>query len=92
MEQPTHQTQQEGCRVVFKCIAQGKKNLSYQWRKDRMKMQGKQSCTLVLDSVKVCDFGCYSCDVTYADGGSECLESSAAELDVSPPDGMSEYN
>ena len=92
-EHPTSQETKEGSTVEFKCKVQGKKKVLYQWLKDGAEIQGQNSCTLVLDSVKLRDFGCYACEVRYADSqlGSECVESSPAELDVTPCDGMSKY-
>ena len=52
---------------------------------------GQRNSSLVLDPVKVEDFGNYKCEVKYDDGDSEkCVTSLPAELDVIPSDGMSE--
>ena len=59
-----------------------KKTVFYQWLKDETELEGKRHFSLVLDSVKMIDFGSYKCRVKYEHGESE--ESSAAELDVKP--------
>ena len=90
-EHPKSQEQREGSTVEFKCEVQGRKGVSYQWFKDRTtKLQGQNSAILVLDSVKLRDFGCYTCEVKSIDGR-QCVESSPAMLDVTPGDGMSKF-
>ena len=88
-EHPTSQKQKEGSKVEFKCKAQGRREVSYQWLKDRTEIQGQNSPILSLDHVKLCDFGSYTCEVRSTDG--QCVESSPAMLDVSPGDGMSKF-
>lgn len=90
VEHPSNQEQKEGSRVEFKCKVHGKKKVSYQWLKEGTEMQGQNGSSLVLDPVKLRDFGCYACKVKGADG-SDCVESSPATLDVTPRDGMSKY-
>ena len=72
--------------MEFKCNVQGNKKVFYQWLKDGAKMQGQNSSSLVLGCVTMRDFGCYVCDVN--DANADCIRSSAAVLDVTPPDGM----
>ena len=91
MVQPRHQEQKEGSRVEFKCNISGETEARYQWLKDDSKIQGQRNSSLVLDPVKVEDFGNYKCEVKYDDGDSEkSVTSLPAELDVIPSDGMSE--
>ena len=91
MVQPRHQEQKEGSRVEFECNISGETEVRYQWFKDDSKIQGQRNSSLVLDPVKVEDFGNYKCEVKYDDGDSEkCVTSLPAELDVIPSDGMSE--
>jgi len=85
-EHPSNQEQQEGSRMEFKCKVHGKKKVIYQWLKDGTEIQGQNGSSLVLDPVKLRDFGCYACRVKGADG-SACVESSPATLDVTPRDG-----
>ena len=75
--------------MEFKCEVQGRKEVSYQWFKDGTKLQGENSPMLILDPVKLRDFGCYSCEVKSTDG--QCVESYPATLDVTPGDGMSKF-
>ena len=89
--QPRHQEQKEGSRVKFECNISGETEVRYQWFKDDSKIQGQRNSSLVLDPVKVEDFGNYKCEVKYDDGDSEKrVTSLPAELDVIPSDGMSE--
>ena len=91
MVQPRHQEQKEGSRVEFECNISGETEARYQWFKDDSKIQGQRNSSLVLDPVKVEDFGNYKCEVKYDDGDSEkCVTSLPAELDVIPCDGMGE--
>ena len=91
MVQPRHQEQKEGSRVEFECNISGEREARYQWFKDDSKIQGQRNPSLVLDPVKVEDFGNYKCEVKYDDGDSEkCVTSLPAELDVIPSDGMGE--
>ena len=91
MVQPRHQEQKEGSRVKFECNISGETEVRYQWFKDDSTIQGQRNPSLVLDPVKVKDFGNYKCEVKYDDGDSEKrVTSLPAELDVIPSDGMSE--
>lgn len=62
--------------------------MSYQWFKDGEEMQGQYSSTIVLDCVELRDFGCYECQVSFANG--DYIASFSGELDVFPRDGMGE--
>ena len=74
--------------LVFKCKARGNSKLTYQWYKDGAELQGKDEGTLVLKSVTLPDFGWYNC---VASCPSDRVESSLAELNVTPHDGRSTY-
>ena len=89
MEQPSSQKIKEGLNVelVFKCKARENSKLTYQWYKDGKMLQGGNEDTLVLKSVRMLDFGWYMCVASCKDGSSLRLESSPAELDVTPRDG-----
>ena len=71
--------------------AQGKKKVFYQWLKDGTKMRGQNNSTLAMDSVGLCDFGFYSCQVRYADSHGRGVTSYPAIVDIAPRDGMSKY-
>lgn len=96
MEQPKDQRGKEGSKVVFRCEARGKNKITYQWLKDKLMLLEQTNSSLVFDSVKPCDFGCYSCEVRCSDGQNKSepvkLLSRAAELDVLPREGMSKYH
>lgn len=72
-------------------MVQEKYEVRYQWFKDDTELQRQNSCSLVLDSVKMCDFGCYSCQVTRIGGESQPVTSDPADLEVVPCDEMSKY-
>ncbi|XP_073252769.1 uncharacterized protein [Porites lutea] len=92
MQQPTDQKGKEGTKVVFRCEARGKNKVTYQWLKDGLKLQGQTNSSLVFDSVKPRDFGCYCCEVRCSDGQNKSepvrVLSGVAELDVLPREGM----
>ena len=88
---PASQEKKEGARVKLKCKAQGKKKVFYQWLKDGTKMRGQNGSTLALDSVELCDFGFYSCQVRYADSHGRGVSSYPAIVDIAPRDGLSKY-
>jgi len=87
--EPKQQKQKEGSRVEFKCIHHGNEKVFYIWRKDNTEISGQCSSTLVLDSVKLRDFGYYECAVVL-DSDDAIVPSSPGELDVVPLDGKSE--
>ena len=76
---------------MFKCKPPGNSKLSYQWSKDDTKLQGEDEGTLVLKYVTLYDFGYYKCVASLKDSPSVSVESSLAELDVTPRDGTSKY-
>ncbi len=77
--------------LVFKCKARDNScKLSYQWFKDDTELQGKNEPILGLKSVTLPDFGCYKCCASCKDKPSDKVESSPADLDVTPCDGTSE--
>ena len=92
-EHPKTQTQPEGSRVELKCIGKGEKVI-YEWFKDEERLPEEKSSSLILDPLKVQDFGFYRCELkscTDADQhNSSFVTSRTAELDVAPSDGRSE--
>lgn len=86
---PRHQEQKEGSRVEFKCNISGELEGRYQWFKEDSMMDGQRNSSLVLDPVKMEDFGNYKCEVKYDDADSvKCVTSLPAELDIVPREGM----
>ena len=74
-----------------KCEVPGGTQVSYQWLKDDQELEGKTSDTLLLDSVRIQDFGLYRCQVSRSgDTGMEPVKSEPAELIVTPGLGKSE--
>ena len=93
IQHPKRQKQKEGFRVEFscKCEVPGGTQVSYQWLKDDQELEGKTSDTLLLESVRIQDFGLYRCQVSRSgDTGMEPVKSEPAELIVTPGLGKSE--
>ena len=90
MQQPISQNQREGSKVEFTCgcQVQGNYEVWYQWLKDDTELQQQNSPSLILDSVKMHDFGCYRCRITHR-GGLGAVTSKPAFLEVSPREGQS---
>lgn len=82
---PTSPNIQAGSRVEFQCTVRGCEQVFYRWSKDGEVLSGKNTSTLILDPVKVQDFGIYKCAVRNdKHEDSSCQESKAVELDVKP--------
>ena len=63
----------------------------YRWFKDEQELHGENNSTLVLDSLKVQDFGFYKCVVRNDKrDDSSCVASEVVELEVTPAEGQSE--
>ena len=91
MQPPISQNQRDGSRVEFtcKCQVQGNCEVWYQWLKDDAELQQQNNASLILESVKMHDFGCYRCIITHRGGHGETVTSEPAFLEVSPPEGKS---
>ena len=82
-----------GSRVKFQCTVRGGQQVFYRWYKDQQELQGEDNSTLILDPVKVQDFGSYKCEVRSGKRyDSSCVESNVVDLDVTPAEGKSELN
>ena len=84
---------QAGSRVKFQCTVRGCQQdlVFYRWFKDEQELQGEANSTLILDPLKVQDFGSYRCEVrSVKRDDSSCVESAVVELDVRPAEGKSE--
>ena len=92
-QEPLTQTVKEGSKVelVFKCKARGNSELTYQWFNYCRELPGRNASTLSLKHVKLRDFGRYRCVARCKDSSSFSVDSSPAELDVTPRDGTSKY-
>lgn len=91
---PESKTATVGSKVTFECRGQEKSTkLLYQWFKDDEPLPNENASILVLDSVRLRDFGYYMCNVSHQDSYDEGSKSSLAKLDVTPDgeSGMSEY-
>ncbi|XP_074620698.1 uncharacterized protein LOC141879336 isoform X2 [Acropora palmata] len=84
---------QAGSRVKFQCTVRGCQQdlMFYWWFKDEQELQGEANSTLILDPLKVQDFGSYRCEVSRSNkrDDSSCVESDVVELDVTPAEGKS---
>ena len=82
---------QAGSRVEFQCTVRGCQQVLYRWYKDEQELQGEDNATLILDPLKVQDFGFYKCEVRSGKRyDSSWVESNVIGLDVTPANGKSE--
>ncbi|XP_015780805.1 PREDICTED: uncharacterized protein LOC107358729 isoform X2 [Acropora digitifera] len=81
---------QAGSRVEFRCVVNGCQQVLYRWFKDEQELPGGNNSTLILDPLKMQDFGSYRCEVR-SDKRDDvrCVESDVVELDVTPAGGKS---
>ncbi|XP_067040155.1 uncharacterized protein [Acropora muricata] len=81
---------QAGSRVEFRCEVNGCQQVLYRWFKDEQELPGGNNSTLILDQLKMQDFGSYRCEVR-SDKRDDvrCVESNVVELDVTPAEGKS---
>ena len=80
-----------GSRVEFICTGRESQQVFYQWYKDGQELQGQDNSSLILDPLKVQDFGFYKCEVrSDRRYDSSCVESNVVDLDVTPAEGKSE--
>ena len=82
---------QANSRVEFQCTVRGCQQVFYRWYKDEQELQEEDKSTLILDPLKVQDFGFYKCEVRSDKRyDSICVESNVVDLDVTPVEGKSE--
>ena len=83
-----------GSRVEFMCTGRESQQVFYQWYKDGQELQGQENSSLILDPLKVQDFGSYRCEVSRSNkrDDSSCVESAVVELDVTPAEGKGELS
>ncbi|XP_067040144.1 uncharacterized protein [Acropora muricata] len=81
---------QAGSRVEFRCEVNGCQQVLYRWFKDEQELPGGNNSTLILDPLKMQDFGSYRCEVRSDERDDvRCVESNVVELDVTPAGGKS---
>ena len=85
---PTGGTKCEGDMHVFSVVAKGK-NLSYQWFKDEVEIDGETSAELILLDLDVDDSGTYRCEVT---GDCGVTQQASASLAVSQKMVVNDYD
>ena len=77
--------------MEFQCTVRGCEQVFYRWSKDGQVLPREKTSTLILDPVKVQDFGFYECAVRNdKHEDSSWQKSKAVELDVKPPEGKRE--
>lgn len=89
--EPSSQAKREGSKVEFgfRCVAHGRDSkLIYTWFKDGVELcNTNYENTLLLKSITFRDFGWYKCRVNFEGNPVDVVESSLAELNVTPRDG-----
>ena len=85
---PRSQAVQEGRKLVLSCRTRSLPDVSYRWIKDDMEIPGANRSDLVLEPVRMQDFGRYFCRVWDKSGS---LTSEPADVDVFPSPHMSKY-
>ena len=78
--------------MEFKCkVRECVQQVFYQWYKDGQELHGEENSSLILNPLKVKDFGFYKCEVrSDKRDDSICGASQVEELDVTPAEGTSE--
>ena len=85
---PRSQAVQEGRELVLSCRTRGLPDVSYRWMKDDIEIPGANRSDLVLEPVRMQDFGRYFCRVWDKSGS---VTSESADVDVFPSPHMSKY-
>lgn len=86
IQMPQSQAVQEGKKLVLSCRTRGLPDVRYRWVKDDVEIPGANRSDLVLEPVRMQDFGCYLCRVWDKSGS---VTSDTAEIDVFPAPQMS---
>jgi hypothetical protein len=79
ISQPTDQGIWEGTRTTFNVRATNG-DISFQWRRNGVALEGQTNSDLTIDSVAIGDVGLYSCDVSKKDGNT--VPTRAASLNM----------
>ena len=88
IQMPRSQAVQEGRKLVLSCRTRSLPDVSYRWIKDDIEIPGANRSDLVLEPVRMQDFGRYCCRVWDKSGS---LTSEPADVDVFPSPHMSKY-
>ena len=88
IQMPRSQAVQEGRKLVLRCRTRSLPDVSYRWIKDDIEIPGASRSDLVLEPVRMLDFGRYFCRVWDKSGS---LTSEPADVDVFPSPHMSKY-
>ena len=88
IQMPRSQAVQEGRKLVLSCRTRSLPDVSYRWIKDDIEIPGANRSDLVLEPVRMHDFGRYFCRVWDKSGS---LTSEPADVDVFPSPHMSKY-
>jgi len=88
IQMPRSQAVQEGRKLVLSCRTRSLPDVSYRWIKDDIEIPGANRSDLVLEPVRMQDFGRYFCRVWDKSGS---LTSEPADVDVFPSPHMSKY-
>ena len=86
IQMPQSQAVQEGKKLVLSCRTRGLPDVRYRWVKDDVEIPGANRSDLVLEPVRIQDFGRYFCRVWDKSGS---VTSDTAEIDVFPASQMS---
>ena len=86
IQMPQSQAVQEGKKLVLSCRTRGLPDVRYRWVKDDVEIPGANRSDLVLEPVRIQDFGRYFCRVWDKSGS---VTSDTAEIDVYPAPQMS---
>ncbi|XP_015780806.1 PREDICTED: uncharacterized protein LOC107358730 [Acropora digitifera] len=81
IQMPRSQVIQEGKKLVLSCHTRGLSDMRYRWVKDDVEIPGANRPDLVLEPVRMHDFGMYFCRVWDKSGS---VTSLAADIDVFP--------
>ena len=86
---PRSQAIQEGKKLVLSCRTRRLPDIRYRWVKDDIEIPGANRPDLVLEPVRMRDFGRYVCRVWDKSGA---VTSDSADIDVFPAPNMSKYH
>ena len=88
IQMPRSQAVQEGRKLVLSCRTRSLPDVLYRWIKDDIEIPGANRSDLVLEPVRMHDFGRYFCRVWDKSGS---LTSEPADVDIFPSPHMSKY-